>query len=110
MADKSLENIILHKDLLKILAFSKSRYQKAIISKADKNLILAICDIIFNILYGNVNIDTETKDKLKKHKLFLRRLIKKSSVSEKRKILQQKGGNILAFILPALIGAISNIF
>ncbi len=85
MADKSLENIILHKDLLKILAFSKSRYQNAIISKADKNLILAICDIIFNILNGNVNIDAETKNKLQKHKLFLRRLLTKSSVGDKKK-------------------------
>ena len=42
MADKSIENIILHKDLLKILAYSKTRYQKSIINNADKKLIFAI--------------------------------------------------------------------
>lgn len=110
MADKSLDNILIHKDLLKILAYSKTRYKKAIISNADKNLIIAICDIIFNILNGNVNIDTDTKSKLLKHKLFLRRLIKKSSIKQKKKYLQQRGGNILAFVLPTLLSAIASIF
>ena len=108
MVDHSLNNIRLHSDLLKILAYSKSRYQKAIINTADKNLILAICDIIFNILHGNVNIDADTKNKLQKHKLFLRRLIQKSSVKQKKKILQ--GGNILSIVLPTLISAIASFF
>jgi hypothetical protein len=110
MADKSLDNIILHKDLLKILAFSKTRYKKAILNKADKQLILSICDIIFNILNGNVHIDNDTKNKLNKHKFFLRRLIEKSSLQQKKKILIQKGGNILGIILPALITTLSAIF
>ena len=94
MADKSIENIILHKDLLKILAYSKTRYQKSIINNADKKLIFAICDIIFNILNGNANIDLQTKNQLQKNKLFLRRVIQKSSLGTKKKILQQKGGKI----------------
>lgn len=110
MADKSIDNIILHKDLLKILAYSKNRYKKAILNKADKKLILSICDIIFNVLSGNVDIDQDTKNKLKKHKSFLRSLITKSSVKNKRKILEQKGGNILGLILPLLLNTLSTIF
>lgn len=110
MADKSIDNIILHKDLLKILAFSKTRYKKAILNKADKKLILSICDIIFNVLSGNVDIDQDTKNKLKKHKFFLRSLITKSSLKNKRKILEQKGGNILGIILPLLLSTLSTIF
>lgn len=70
MADKSLVNTNNQVDILKILSNSNNKYQKAIISKADKNLILAICDINF--------FDSETKNKLQK--LFLRRVIKKSSL------------------------------
>ena len=110
MVNKSIDNIILHKDLLKILAFSKTRYKNAIINKADKKLILSICDIIFNVLSGNVDIDQDTKNKLKKHKFFLRSLISKSSVKQKRKILEQKGGNILGIILPLLFNTLSTIF
>ena len=90
MADKSLVNINNQVDILKILSNSNTKYQKAIISKADKNLILAICDIIYNILCGNVLIDSETKNKLQKHKLFLRRVIKKSSLRTKKKYCNKK--------------------
>ena len=108
MSDKSLDNIRIHKELLNILSHSKTKYKKAIIEKADKKLILAICDIIYNILNGNVNIDSETKNQLQKHKIFLRPLIEKASVKKKRKILQQKGGNILGIVLPALISAVAS--
>ena len=110
MVDKSLININNQADILKTLANSHTKYQQAIISKADKNLVLAICDIIYNILYGNVKIDSETKNKLQKHKLFIRRVIKKSSLKKKKKILQQKGGNILSIVLPTLISAIASLF
>ena len=59
---------------------------------------------------GNVDIDQETKNKLKKHKFILRNLITKSSLKNKRKILEQKGGNILGLILPLLLNTLSNIF
>ena len=110
MSNNLLDNIILHKDLLKILAFSKTRYKKAILNKADKKMIVSICDIIFNILNGNVNIDIDTKNKLKKHKFLLRSLIEKSTIKHKRKILEQKGGNVLGIILPILLSTLSAIF
>lgn len=100
MADKSLVNTNNQVDILKILSNSNNKYQKAIISKADKNLILAICDINF--------FDSETKKKLQK--LFLRRVIKKSSLRTTKKILQQKGGNVLSIVLPTLISAIAYLF
>lgn len=100
MADKSLVNTNNQVDILKIFSNSNNKYQKAIISKADKNLILAICDINF--------FDSETKKKLQK--LFLRRVIKKSSLRTTKKILQQKGGNVLSIVLPTLISAIAYLF
>ena len=109
MSKNSLNNIYNHSDLLKILAYSKDKYKKAILEKADKNLILAICDIIYNILNGNVYIDTVTKDKLKKHKFLLRKIIQKSPLSKKKKYLQQKGGNILSLIIPTIISTVASL-
>ena len=43
-------DILNHKELLNILAYSKPKYKKAILKAADKKLILIICDIIYNLL------------------------------------------------------------
>lgn len=110
MAEKSIENIKRNKDLLKILAFSKLRYKKAIINSADKELVLSICDIILNILNGNVHLDSDTKEKLNKYKRLLRKVVEKNSLKKKKKILLQQGGNILSIILPTLFTALSSIF
>lgn len=109
MQNKSIDNIINHSDLLKILANSKLRYKKAILEKADKNFIISICDIIFNLLQGNVNLTDKEKTELKKHKSFLRKIVKKSSLKEKKKIIIQKGGGVLSIILPAVFSTIASL-
>ena len=70
MQNKSIANIINHSDLLRVLASSKLCYKKAILQKADKKFIISICDIIFNLLQGNVNLSAKEKTELNKHKSF----------------------------------------
>ena len=53
----NLQNITSQQDLLKILATCKIKMRKAIIKSADKKLILAICESIYNMLSGNLNIN-----------------------------------------------------
>ena len=63
--NKSIENIIKHKDLLNLLATAKPRYKKSKLDKADKQLIKSICEGALNLLYGNLPISESDKEQLK---------------------------------------------
>lgn len=95
-------------DLLKLLGKPNNRYRKAILINADKALVHALCQIIQNVLEGNLQISQTDKDKLRRFKTTLHSLIQKSSLKEKKKILVQKGG-FLQFLIPAVITGISSI-
>jgi len=62
--NQSLNNINKQQDLLKVLATSKKGIRNAILSNADKKLVIAILDSIFNLLNGNLNISKPDLDKL----------------------------------------------
>lgn len=104
----SIENIVNKQDLLKSLASCKLCMRKAILHKADKKLIQAICESILNMLSGNLHINTTDFEKLKKYKHIFRKLIKKSNLRNKKKILIQHGG-FLKYLIPAVITGISSI-
>jgi len=106
--NKSIENIIKHKDLSNLLATTKPRYKKSILDKADKQLIKAICEGALNLLYGNLPISESDKEQLKSFKNLLRKLTQKSSLANKKKLLNQKGG-FLNILLPAIVTGISSI-
>ena len=101
-------SVLSERDLLKALSKCKSKYRKSILTIADKPLIKAICECVYNVLLGNINLTDTNKQKLKKHKHILRKLIDKSSLKEKKKILIQKGG-FLQFIIPAVITGLASI-
>lgn len=90
---------------------------KAILKTGSPDLIRTVCEIIYNILRGNVNIDSKTKRTLRKYKKELRCLIcPKRALSSKRKLLIQKGngfisaaiGSVLASGLASLVGKYLN--
>lgn len=101
-----MENIQSQFDLIKVLA--KPKYRKAILLHADKKLINAVCEIVYNVLKNNINISDKEKAQLVKNRHFLRKLCEKSSFSHKKKILVQKGG-FLQYLIPAVIGGIAQI-
>jgi hypothetical protein len=106
----SLQNIQSHKELIQVLANSKPRYRKAILKAADKKLVMTICDIIYNLLQGNVKLSESETFKLRSNKKFLRKIIQKSSFKDKKRIIEQKGSGILGLVLPAVIATLSSIF
>ena len=56
---------------------------------------------MFNVVKGNVpGLIQEKVNKLARHKTSLIKLTKKVPIKEKRKILVQKGGGFLPFLLP----------
>ncbi len=103
-----MENIKNQKDILTALASCKLCMRKVIIEKADKKLIQVICECVLNMLSGNLDINTTDLNKLRKYKHIFRKLIQKSNLKTKKKILVQHGG-FLQYLLPAVITGISSI-
>jgi hypothetical protein len=71
--------------------------------------VLAICESVFKMLQGNLDINLKSDlENLAKYKIIFRKLIKKSNLKTKKKILVQHGG-FLQFLIPAVITGISSI-
>lgn len=88
-----------------------SKYKiKKLLQKADKNLVIKLCEVIYNILHGTIPINASDKKKLKKYRYHLHKLCKKNhSIKIKTKILQHGSGSFLAALIPAAITGISNL-
>lgn len=99
---KILKNNI---DSLKVLARANKKQRKAIVDTANSELILCICECVFNILNGHVKITAGNKKKLARYKSVLRRLATRDCpVNDRRKLIIQKGG-----FLPILLSPILNV-
>ena len=109
MSKEQYKTLISQKHLLSELAKPKSPYRIAILKKAQPQLILAICESIYNIIEGRVPISTDQKEKLKKYKIILRKLVQKNKLKYKKKLLVQSGG-FLSVILPTVLSLISSLF
>ncbi|KAJ8018732.1 hypothetical protein HOLleu_43117 [Holothuria leucospilota] len=81
-----------HFPLLHCLA--RGRNIPDILKKADRNLILCLCECALNVLYGNVPLTENQKKTLKRYRRTLRLLAdKKVSLRQKKKKLEQRGGS-----------------
>ena len=107
--NENFKNISSQKHLLSELANPKSKYRTSILKKAQPELVLAICESVYNLLEGKLPLDKEKKDSLLKYKHILRKLVQKNNLKYKKKILVQSGG-FLSIILPTVLGLISSIF
>ena len=88
-------------DLLKVLSRCKPKIRNAILKNCENDLIHIICDCVYNVVKGNVpGLTQEKVNKLARHKTSLIKLSNKVPIKEKRKILIQKAGGFLPFLLP----------
>ena len=88
-------------DSLKVLSHYKPKIRNAILKNCENNLIHIICDCVYKVVKGNVpGLTQEKVNKLAHHKTSLIKLTQKVPIKEKRKILVQKGGGFLPFLLP----------
>ena len=104
----SIENLRKQKDILTYLAQCKKNIRKAILKNADKELIDAICQCVFNLLRGNIQLSETEKQNLGRYKNTLRSIVGRSLLKVKKNILVQQGG-FLQFLIPAAITGISQI-
>ena len=92
-------------DFLRVLRRANNKQKKALISNANKDLVLCICEIVDNILAGTVRLTPKQKKQLVRYKRTLRQLIdKKVSVDQKKKIIANQTGGFLPAILGPILG------
>lgn len=102
-----MSHVLKNKNFLQLLTKSNKKIQKSMIKNASKEQIKSICEIILNLLSGNIKLDQEDLSKLYKKRNSLRELIKKQSI-KKKKYLIQKGG-FIQFLIPALISGLATV-
>jgi hypothetical protein len=87
---------------LQVLGQAGAKHRKTTVNSCDIELLIALSEIILNVLNGRVTLSNCGKRKLQKHKTALRRLAdKRVATSAKRRYIFQSGG----FLLP-LVGAV----
>jgi hypothetical protein len=82
--------------------------RRSIIQNAPQDLINALCECIYNLLKGNVNLNESEKQKLSSYKKAMRKILNRISLKERKKILIQKGG-FLEILLPSVISGLASI-
>ena len=95
-----------HTDVLRALYHLTPEQRRALLKKADVQLIRYICECALNVLQGNVPLTKGHKLRLRKHAPILRKLVKPTGgFTTKKKIIVQQGGFLPALLAP-LIGTV----
>ena len=95
-----------NKDFLNLLCKSnKKKFRIFLIQNASKEQIYSICEIVLNILNGNLKVSD--KNKLSKKRKLLRKIIQKSSLKKKRYLIQK--GGFLEILIPSIVSGLASI-
>ena len=100
MSDCVIKNL----PILKTIATVSPKLRRKILENGNLQLIKAIVECIENVLKGNITLEENSFKKLKKHKASLRKVAKAGNkLSQKKKVIIQKGGAFLpALLLPVI--------
>ena len=86
---------------------SKASYHKRrrLLTVAENNIIKAIAEAAYNLLYGTVPLTRTKLQQFSRYKQILRHLVLRSnSLFRKRALLQtRRGSSVLTLLLPILI-------
>ena len=78
-----------------------TKLRKDILEYADAALISALCECAHSILRGTVRLTSREKARLRRYTSDLRAIAnRKTAVTRRRRILQQKGGFLPALLAP----------
>lgn len=92
--------------LLRARKFQK-KHLKALV---DEDTVRAISECCLNVLHGTLKLKKKEKDKLSKYKKEIRYLVKGKDKKVKKKIILQKGGSILPWVLGPALGLLTGLF
>ncbi|KAL7289431.1 hypothetical protein TKK_0016627 [Trichogramma kaykai] len=98
-----------HAALLTALVHSDSKQRLALLKNADDSFVRCICECALNVLRGNVPV--KNKNRLRKHKSILRKLVtlkagEKKRWAKKKRIILQTGGAFLPALIAPVLGAL----
>lgn len=95
---------LVNRSILYTLQNAEPKLFNAVIKNCKSNLIRLLCEIVYNILRGNVKLKPNILNKLRQYKKELRCMVcRKRSISSKRRVLNQKGGGVF---IPLIIGSV----
>ena len=103
-----MKNVKKHLTHLQFLAHCSPKLRKLVLKNADKDLILAVCECMYNFMNGNVKVDENIMKKTQKHKNHLRKLFSDGSLSKKKDVLVQHGG-FLPILIPTILEVVSSL-
>lgn len=84
--------------------------RRHILRNSSDSFVKILAESALNILRNNIALDKHEKNKLSKHKSFIRKLAsRKVNVKTKRKILQHQGGFLISFLKP-IVKVLSQLF
>ena len=89
-------------EALQALAKANKAVKSAMISSANKDLILSLVECATNIIRGNVKLTRHQFQRLKRYRTELERLTKPKTSQKDRKEILQSGGFLGALLRPLL--------
>lgn len=102
-----MENLSHHlqnnRTFLQALTELDTKHRKHLLQNAKRSPILAIAEILYNILKGHVEIDDSTYQLLLKNKCNIRKVIQKQSWKQRKKLIEKSSGvivKILKYMIP----------
>jgi len=98
-----------YKGFLKSVTNKNKRKRTAILKKATKQQLKALCEVLLNVYNLNLPISSQQQKKLSKYKkAVLEILNRKKSWDAKRKIFEQKGG-FLPILAPTILSLLASL-
>ena len=94
------------KPYFELIAQSTPKRRKKLLKVINRGELEGLCEICLNILKGNINLNTEQINALKKNKKLIRQLSNRQiSQTQKKDIINQNGGfiaSLASIVLPML--------
>lgn len=97
------------KELDAIKSAKTIKQRKNLIRKARDCVIDSISEIALNCLKGNIPLKSCDFNKLKKFRNFLRRISSGIPIQKRRKLIIQKGGQILPILISNALGYLGSL-
>lgn len=98
------------KEYLTLLAKARNRQRREkLIDLANKHEIIAVAEIVLNLLKGQIPLTDKQNSSIKRYKNVLREITRRStSLKKKKRLLKQKGG-FLPTLIPIALTILSNL-
>ena len=92
---------------LQVLSKAPKKLRTSVIENSTRDLILALCEVIHNVLIGTVKLTPAEIKKLSPYRHTLAKITKKSTLVKQKKFLINQQGGFLLTLLPSSIALLS---